>query len=437
MLDIGSGSGLLAMMAVRAGATRVSSLEMVLRWRPWRALRAQANGMADRIRIHEMKSTDIEADAIGGRAGMLVCELVDNEMLGEGTLFSIADARLWLLVLKARVVPRGGSLFALPIEVKTLRRAGGLHLDELRLFNTDACFREGKYSNDGRKMQLLGEDEWAALGAPLRLFDFDWESELVDSLCDPRVTTVSLTVTQSGTLNAFLVYFHLACDDEDANTMSTGPDDVPFPRGGRRRTGTVAALPAARSASKRAPAYASSRALPRHLHPARSRRREPERPPLDWAHRASALRRAALGGRGQCGGATVHLLDPLGQGPRTPSRPAHRAAAAKRWRRARYGRRSTRCSSSRAWGGRSRTIRASRSCSRSGMSAETLAASDPSGAHPRQVGVFREQPRRGCDGALRKFLAPNELAGGAGASVRGARWVLATEVLRDAARGQP
>ena len=29
MLDIGSGSGLLAMMAVRAGAKRVSSLEMV------------------------------------------------------------------------------------------------------------------------------------------------------------------------------------------------------------------------------------------------------------------------------------------------------------------------------------------------------------------------------------------------------------------------
>ena len=58
----------------------------------------QASGMADRIAVHEMKSTDIDADDLGGRAGMLVCELVDNEMLGEGTLFSIADARRRLLV---------------------------------------------------------------------------------------------------------------------------------------------------------------------------------------------------------------------------------------------------------------------------------------------------------------------------------------------------
>ena len=46
-----------------------------------------------------------------------VCELVDNELLGEGTLTSIADARRRLLTPTARVVPSGGVLWALPVQV--------------------------------------------------------------------------------------------------------------------------------------------------------------------------------------------------------------------------------------------------------------------------------------------------------------------------------
>ena len=225
VLDIGSGSGLLAMMAVRAGAERVSSLEMVPAMAAVARHCVRANCMSDRITVHEMKSTDIEAEALGGRAGLLVCELVDNELLGEGTLFSIADARKRLLTPTARVVPKGGALFAIPMEMRIPKR-GGCDLDELKLFNTDACFREGKYSNDGRKMQLLGEDEWSALGPPLQLFSFDWESDDVDTLCDPRVAHMKLTLTASGTLNAFLIYFHLHCDADEENEMSTGPDDV-------------------------------------------------------------------------------------------------------------------------------------------------------------------------------------------------------------------
>ena len=64
VLDIGSGSGLLAMMAVRAGAARVSSLEMV----PAMAAVARhciaANGFGAAIKVHELKSTDVEAESL-------------------------------------------------------------------------------------------------------------------------------------------------------------------------------------------------------------------------------------------------------------------------------------------------------------------------------------------------------------------------------------
>ena len=143
VLDIGSGSGLLAMMSVRAGATRVSSLEMVPAMAAVARHVVAANGMASQISVHEVKSTDVEAEALGGRAELLVCELVDNELLGEGTLTSIADARRRLLAPRARVVPSGGALFALPIEWKCPRR-GGFDLDEMKAFYFDAPFREGR-----------------------------------------------------------------------------------------------------------------------------------------------------------------------------------------------------------------------------------------------------------------------------------------------------
>ena len=64
VLDIGSGTGLLAMMAARAGAQEVHSLEMVP------ALAAAAthivahNGYADRVSIHSVMSTSLDPAAV-------------------------------------------------------------------------------------------------------------------------------------------------------------------------------------------------------------------------------------------------------------------------------------------------------------------------------------------------------------------------------------
>jgi len=84
VLDIGSGSGLLAMMAARAGAAEVVSLEMV----PQLAAAARhivaANGYADRVSVRGVMSTDLDPASVGGRFDVLVCEIVDDGLLGEG-----------------------------------------------------------------------------------------------------------------------------------------------------------------------------------------------------------------------------------------------------------------------------------------------------------------------------------------------------------------
>ena len=232
VLDIGSGSGLLAMMAARAGARRVTSLDMVPAMAAVARHIVAANGMDGVISVLNKKSTDLSADEMGGRASTLVCELVDNELLGEGTLTSIADARRRLLTQGARIVPRGGALYALPVSMRVPSRAG-LDLAELGLFYADAAFREGSYSNDGRKAQLLERGaEWEPLGPPIELFDFDWQSSPIETLTASRIAEVGFTAAASGTLNAFLLYFRLHCDASASNVLSTGPDDVPDPPSG-------------------------------------------------------------------------------------------------------------------------------------------------------------------------------------------------------------
>ena len=70
------------------------------------------------------------------------------------------------------------------------------------------------------------------LSAPLKLFSWDWANEPPETLCRTRVADLQLPITRDGTLTALFLYFHLDCDDDDEQTCSTGPDDVPNPPGG-------------------------------------------------------------------------------------------------------------------------------------------------------------------------------------------------------------
>ena len=39
---------------------------------------------AETIRVHNCRSDDLNADEIGGKADVLVCEIVDDELIGDG-----------------------------------------------------------------------------------------------------------------------------------------------------------------------------------------------------------------------------------------------------------------------------------------------------------------------------------------------------------------
>lgn len=113
VLDLGTGTGILAVAAAQAGARHVYAIEKGAIAE--RAARVFAdNGVADRVTlIHEL-STRIE---LPERANVLVTETFGDEPLSEQVLAYVGDAVRRLLTPDARVVPRQLRILGCPLEL--------------------------------------------------------------------------------------------------------------------------------------------------------------------------------------------------------------------------------------------------------------------------------------------------------------------------------
>jgi type II protein arginine methyltransferase len=141
VLDIGSGSGLLAMMAARAGARRVVTCER----NPVIAALAreiiQANGLDEVIEVIPRESVELDAQAIGGRADVVISEIFDCGLLGEGVLPTLRHARDELLKPTGVVIPGHARLTAMLLmseSVAALNRVDVSHGFDVSGFNAVA-----------------------------------------------------------------------------------------------------------------------------------------------------------------------------------------------------------------------------------------------------------------------------------------------------------
>jgi protein arginine N-methyltransferase 1 len=113
VLDVGTGTGVLAVEAARAGARRVYAVEQRGIGEGARDVFG-ANGLADRIQVVQGRSTGIE---LPEKADVLVSEILGNDPLAEGILSTFRDARERHLKPRAQVVPRAVTVFALPVDL--------------------------------------------------------------------------------------------------------------------------------------------------------------------------------------------------------------------------------------------------------------------------------------------------------------------------------
>jgi hypothetical protein len=122
VLDLGAGTGILGLMALRAGAKRIIAIEQGDAIELARAI-ARHNGITDRIAFHQASSRAVELEH---RADVLVSETLGSLAIDESTLLFTLDARERLLVPNARMVPQQLGLWLAPVEAHEVhhRRVG-------------------------------------------------------------------------------------------------------------------------------------------------------------------------------------------------------------------------------------------------------------------------------------------------------------------------
>ncbi|XP_060131933.1 protein arginine N-methyltransferase 7 isoform X3 [Zootoca vivipara] len=100
VLDIGTGTGLLSMMAATAGADFCYAVEVFKPMADTAVKIVEKNGFSDKIKIINKHSTEVTVGPDGDmqcRANILITELFDTELIGEGALPSYEHAHRCLV----------------------------------------------------------------------------------------------------------------------------------------------------------------------------------------------------------------------------------------------------------------------------------------------------------------------------------------------------
>lgn len=114
VVDVGTGTGVLAALAAQAGAAHVYAIERSTNTAKLAKEFFAANGFADRISVIEGASTEV---TLPRKAHVMVSEVVGNDPLDEGIIQTTQDAIARLLEPDPRLIPGRLRIFALPLQV--------------------------------------------------------------------------------------------------------------------------------------------------------------------------------------------------------------------------------------------------------------------------------------------------------------------------------
>jgi predicted RNA methylase len=116
VIDIGTGSGILAILAARRGA-RVTALDANGESLKYAKQAAAMNGVADKIEFVHSHFMDFKPKE---RADVVICEMLSSVMLIEQQIPASHYARKNLLKPEGKLIPEEVSLFAIPVENEIL-----------------------------------------------------------------------------------------------------------------------------------------------------------------------------------------------------------------------------------------------------------------------------------------------------------------------------
>ncbi|KAB1217016.1 Protein arginine N-methyltransferase 1.6 [Morella rubra] len=237
VLDIGAGTGLLSMMASRAmgsgdSTTRCGNEGMVTACESYlpmvKLMRKvlRLNGMDGKIKVINKRSDELQVGVdIPSRADILVSEILDSELLGEGLIPTLQHAHDKLLVESPQTVPYRATTYGQLVESTFLRQLHDLQNNEEEICDGIHLVPSGldgilqvKPQQHAMHCDAI-KDEMKLLSEPFKIFEFDfWKRP--DSR---RETDVRIKATIDGRVNAVVSWWILQLDCEGNIFYSTAP----------------------------------------------------------------------------------------------------------------------------------------------------------------------------------------------------------------------
>lgn len=117
VIDIGTGSGVLAMFAARAGARRVVALDINEESIAYARQAARLNGLADRI---EFRTCHFEEFTSDERADVVICEMLSSMMLVEQQVPASRYIVRNILDKGGIILPQSATVYVVPVECPSI-----------------------------------------------------------------------------------------------------------------------------------------------------------------------------------------------------------------------------------------------------------------------------------------------------------------------------
>jgi len=205
VLDVGAGSGLLSMIAVKAGAEFVTSCELndIVAKKATDII--SKNGFSSKISVIGKRSDMLEIGVdIPQRAKVLISETLDSSLIGEGWLSIVDHARTNLLQENPQIIPKSACVYASLLrsedihELNHVSTACGFDVSDFNEFSTNTFF----------PVRLNHFDHTFA-SEPVIIADLNF---ITDDL-SPETQNLDFIATTSGLIHGFVFWFNSTlCD---------------------------------------------------------------------------------------------------------------------------------------------------------------------------------------------------------------------------------
>lgn len=237
VIDIGAGTGLLSMMAAQAMDSTlgfecsradglVSACESYLPMGKLMRRVLRVNGMEKKVRIFHKHSNELKVGLdLPSCADVLVSEILDSELLGEGLIPTLQHAHDLLLVANPKTVPYRATTFGQLVECPFLWKLHDLHGSEAHASDGILLTPPGLEMVISVKPQqhamhcnaIAGETR--LLSEPFKIFEFDfWKRP--DSRGEAEL---HIKATNDGTVHAVISWWVLQLDCDGDVFYSTAP----------------------------------------------------------------------------------------------------------------------------------------------------------------------------------------------------------------------